>query len=224
MMQITTEGMVTTASSAAIRTLRTQFDRQHYVRFPRFVAPNVLQFVQERIGSGEFYQRSHENIGQNKELCMEGNAGYGALLLMVNDTKLFQTIQDVTGCSQIRCFEGRIYRVAGAAGHYDSWHSDRGDDRLVAMSINLSPEPYRGGALQIRWRASAQVVCEVPNPEPGDAIIFRLSHQLEHRITDVEGHTVKTAFAGWFKAQPDFVAMLKRAQTGRAQIHRLASR
>lgn len=224
MIQITTEGMVTTASSDAIRTLRIQFDGQHYVRLPRFVAPNVLRFVQERINSGEFYQRSHEKIGQNKELCLEGNAGYGALLLMVNDTGLFQTIQDITGCSQIRCFEGRIYRVAGGAGHYDSWHSDLGDDRLVAMSINLGPEPYCGGTLQLRWRASAQLVCDVPNPEPGDAIIFRLSHQFEHRITNVEGHSVKTAFAGWFKRQPDFVAMLKRAQTGRAQIDRLASR
>lgn len=223
MIQITTEAMVTTASSAAIRTLRSQFERQHYVRFPRFVAPSVLQFVQERIGSGEFYQRSHENIGQNKELCLEGNAGYGALLLMVNDTKLFQTIEDVTGCSQIRCFEGRIYRVVGGAGHSDSWHSDVGDDRLVAMSINLGPEPYRGGTLQLRWRVSAQLVCDVPNPVPGDAIIFRLSRQLEHRITEVDGQTVKTAFAGWFKAQPDFVAMLKRAQTGRAQIANLAS-
>jgi len=197
-----------------IDALRLQFDQQHYLRLPDFLDPEILGFAQSQIDSGQFYQRVHEDIGSNKELCMARNAGFGALLLLVNDEKLFQIIQDITQCAKIRCFEGRVYRVSAGQGHHDSWHNDIGDHRLVGMSINLSAEIYAGGVLQLRERDSGEIVSEVPNALPGDAIIFRLSDQLQHRITEVEGNFAKTAFAGWFKAQPPFLSLLK------AQSHR----
>jgi hypothetical protein len=78
------------------------------------------------------------------------------------------------------------------------------------MTINLSNEIYSGGALQIRERESGRIISEVPNVSAGDAVIFRLSDKLQHRITRVEGSASKTAFAGWFKAEPNFSAMLRR--------------
>jgi hypothetical protein len=130
-------------------------------------------------------------------------------LFLINDEKLFQVIQDVTRCDRIRCFEGRVYRVNPGPEHYDSWHNDIGEDRLVGMSINLSRETYSGGVLQIRDHDTHEVVSEASNTGFGDAIIFRLSRGLQHRITEVDGKTPKTAFAGWFRAQPDFSSLLK---------------
>jgi hypothetical protein len=84
------------------------------------------------------------------------------------------------------------------------------------MSINLSREVYSGGRLQIRDHVSGEIVSEVANAGIGDAVIFRLSDRLQHRITDVEGTASKTAFAGWFRAQPDFMSLLrKQSQAGR---------
>jgi hypothetical protein len=94
-------------------------------------------------------------------------------------------------------------------GHYDSWHDDMVEDRLVAMSINLSTDVYLGGVLQIREKNSQQVIQEVANIGLGDAIVFRLAHSLQHRITDVQGKVPKTAFAGWFRSQPEFLDLLK---------------
>jgi hypothetical protein len=38
----------------------------------------------------------------------------------------------------------------------------------------------------------------VNNTGFGDAILFRISKDLEHRVTEVVGEVAKTAYAGWF--------------------------
>src|SRR5881628_3793134 len=97
--------------SGSEENLRAQFDREHYLKFPRLLGPGVFDFLQPKVNEGDFYERVHDGIASNKELCMTGNAAFGALLCLINDEKLFQVIQDVTQCDQIRCFEGRVYRV-----------------------------------------------------------------------------------------------------------------
>ncbi len=209
MIQIGRRGIGISNSATALDDLRVQFDRQHFFRLPELLEPELLDFVQVRIDRGEFHERVHERIDSNKELCMAGNAAVGALLLLLNDERLFQIIQDVTQCERIRCFEGRVYRVNPGDGHHDSWHNDIGEDRLVGLSLNLSSKVYSGGLLQIRDRESREIISQVANTGTGDAVVFRLSRSLQHRITVVEGQTGKTAFAGWFRAQPDFGALLK---------------
>jgi hypothetical protein len=76
--------------------------------------------------------------------------------------------------------------------------------RMVAMSLNLGTEPYDGGTLQIRNATTQALLAEVPNAGPGDAVLFRLSHELEHRVTEVRGSVAKTAWAGWFRARPEY--------------------
>ena len=189
--------------------MRSQFDREHYVRLPELIEPGILRFIQSEIDRGKFYERIHQGIKSNKELCMRQNSAFGALLLFMNDEKLFQMIQSITQCDRIGCFEGRVYRVIPGHGHHDAWHSDMAENRLVAMSINLSTEVYAGGMLQIRDCVSGKIVSEVPNVGSGDAIIFGLSPRLQHRITEVTGRALKTAFAGWFRAKPGFLSLLK---------------
>jgi hypothetical protein len=209
MISVGRPGVTGYGSAIEVDALRSRFDEQHYLRLPGFLQPEILDLIQRHVDYGEFSERVHEGIGSNKELSMAGNSGFGALLLCVNDEKLFQIIGEVTQCKPIRCFEGRVYRVRAGHGDHDSWHDDFGDHRLIGMSVNLSKETYAGGVLQIRERESGKIVAEIPNTKTGDAVIFRLSDRLEHRITEVEGDVAKTAFAGWFKAQPDFVSMLR---------------
>jgi len=187
--------------------LRADFEARHYFRIPNFLAPELLDFVQSEIDRGEFYGRVHQNIGN--DLCLRGNAAFGALLFLFNDETLFRIVREITGCPQIGCFDGRIYRVIPGEGHSDSWHDDRIDQRLVGMTVNLSKQEYAGGILQLRDVASGKIE-EVSNAGSGDAVIFRLSDTLEHRITALEGKAQKTAFAGWFRAEPDFLSLLKR--------------
>ena len=155
--------------------------------------------------------RSHQKAHSinASELCLtEDNLTSHLLDFLSNDAKLFQIVQHITGCTAIGCFEGRVYRMIPGHGHYDSWHNDMVEQRMVAMSINLSTEVYSGGVLQICEWPSRRILHEVANIGFGDSIIFRLSHHLKHRVTEVAGTVPKTAFAGWFKSQPDFLSLL----------------
>ena len=207
--QIGKTGLLFDGLDERLDDLRQQFDREHYVRLPELLEPSLLSFIQTEIERGEFYERTHAGIKSNKELCMKQNGVYGALLLIMNDERLFRVIRSITRCGPIGCFEGRVYQVIPGRGHHDAWHGDIAEDRLVAMSLNLSTEVYAGGTLQIRDSTSGRIISEAPNVGYGDSIVFRLSPQLQHRITEIEGTTRKTAFAGWFRAKPDFLSLLK---------------
>jgi hypothetical protein len=150
----------------------------------------------------------HEGIGV--ELATTDEIVLSLLHLLTNDPKLFQIVQEITGCSPIGCFTGRVYRMTPGCEHYDSWHEDMMQDRMLAMSINLSSRVYSGGILQIRDRNSLQIIHEIANNGLGDAIIFRLQDSLQHRISNVEGTVPKTAFAGWFRSKPNFLSLLTK--------------
>jgi hypothetical protein len=53
---------------------------------------------------------------------------------------------------------------------------------------------------------------EVTNTGLGDAIVFRLSDDLQHRINEVRGAQPKTAFAGWFRSDPALRTKLRALQ------------
>ncbi|MGH7820311.1 MAG: 2OG-Fe(II) oxygenase [Candidatus Binatia bacterium] len=202
------------SSSRAVRArLRARFDRAHFVRFPAVLDPDLLEIVSREIERSEFYERTHEGIGANKELCMRNRSTAGGLLhVLLNGDELFRMIEEITRSGPIGCFSGRVYRVVPGCGHRDAWHADVGEHRLVAMSINLSPTPFAGGILEIRDRRSGRIIRRVRNTGFGDAGLFRISTKLEHRITDVEGTAAKTAFAGWFQSEPTFRSMVAGAR------------
>ncbi len=222
-LQIENSGAVCSGSTEDLGTLRAQFAAQHHLKLPGLLGPGLLDFLQSKVQQAEFYERVHDGIGPNSELCMKSNTAAAALLFLMNDQKLFQIIQDITQCDPIGCFEGRVYCVNPGRGHHDSWHDDVGEHRLVGMSINLSSGVYSGGTLQIRERRSGEIISEVPNAGIGDAVVFRLSDRLQHRITDVEGNNSKTAFAGWFRSQPTFLSMLREQVIAKREVTAMKS-
>jgi hypothetical protein len=80
------------------------------------------------------------------------------------------------------------------------------------MSINLGREPFEGGLLQIRRNDSEQV-SEVANRVTGDAVIFRIHPDYRHRVGTVTGRHPRTAWAGWFRRQPQFDQLFKNRYT-----------
>jgi hypothetical protein len=158
--------------------------------------------LMERLETDEFVDRTHHGIGT--EQCLASGVATSILQLLFNDPVLLKTIADVTANGPMRCFDGRVYRMEPAAGHYDSWHSDAGENRLVAVSLNLSAKPYSGGLLEIRDASSTETRHAISNAGCGNAVMFRVSPALRHRVTAVDGTEPRTAYAGWFRSSPDF--------------------
>jgi len=204
MIRLTRAGTEFAGRPTDIDRLRRQFKRDHCVRLPRLLERGLLQQVLDRIERASVLPRAHECIGE--ELCLDDPVTISLLTFLANDPRFLRIVQQITECGLIGCWSGRVYRMLPRSGHYDSWHDDLGDHRLVAMSLNLSPKIYSGGVLRIRQHATGQIVYTVANTGLGDAVLFRLSPELDHHVTEVEGSVPKTAFAGWFKSRPAFHA------------------
>ncbi len=192
---------------ARLAALREEFERRHCVHLPNLLEPELARSIVGTLERGAFAEYVHDGIGT--ELVAKRGLVTGVLELLANDPELFSTVRALTGCAPIGCFQGRVYRMQPSSGHYDSWHSDEGMDRLITMSINLSPQPYSGGLLQIKEKGSASVLREIANVGLGDGIMFRIAKTLTHRVTEVDGTLAKTAYAGWFRSRPSYRDMVR---------------
>lgn len=202
MITISCRGTEVSASDADFARLRTTYDARHHVRLPGFFADDLLSLVERDLTAANFQTRNDGDIA--RELALSETPAYFAVLFLLNCPRLFHAIARIIGLDGIRRFDGRVYRMSAGADFYDSWHNDVGqadEPRLAAISINLGG-PYGGGSLQMRERESERVIEEIANQRRGDAILFRVSPELQHRLLPVEGEAPRTACAGWFVRAP----------------------
>jgi hypothetical protein len=133
----------------------------------------------------------------------------------LNNPELLRLIGTITGCQEISEFRfGAVYRMLGPERHEISWHNDLSDkeDRLVGLSLNLSTGVFDGGEFELRECATKKLLACIGNTGFGDALLFRVSPELEHRVTPIGEAAPKTAFTGWFCA------------TGQTYLERLVNR
>jgi hypothetical protein len=197
--QITRSGAVKNADPGALEELQQEFAKNHCILLPSLIDPAIFEFVVDSVAKASFVAREYKDVGTEKRL--PGEVSTSSLDFLMNVPRFLQIIERVTCCEKIALFYGRIYQMTAAEGHQFNWHDDMesGDPRLLGLSLNLSREPFEGGELEIREMDSQRVVHKVRNTGLGDAIIFRIAANLEHRVAPVRGVNSKIAYAGWFR-------------------------
>lgn len=193
--------------------MRRSFQTSHALHLPRFFDAELLQFVRTSLRRSDFADREDEGLA--KERCMVLNPLLAMLMLVMNDVRLVDVIRYLTGCRPVGSFTGRIYMMH-AAEHYDGWHSDVDGARLIGISVNLTDGAFAGGRFEMRRTNGNEIEWGIANTGPGDAILFQISHELQHRVTEVAGAVPRVAFAGWFQAEPCFLDVLKRGSESAA--------
>jgi len=209
--QIARTGTIVDATDAEIARLRGEFERRHCVLLRQLVEPALLSTLQRAIAAASFFEKTNVNIGD--ELRVRPGAVASAFEFVTNDPALFAFVRRISGCPPIGSYRGRVYTLLPRPGHMSDWHNDLLPHRMLTMSVNLGTEKYEGGVLQIRSRGTGAILTEVANTGPGDATIFRIADDLQHRVTPLTGTVARTAYAGWFMDEPDFGAEL-RARLG----------
>lgn len=64
LLELTKSQTLFRGSREDLETLKTTFDRQHWLRLPQFVAPDLLRRIQNDLAAGEFRAKVHEGIGR----------------------------------------------------------------------------------------------------------------------------------------------------------------
>ena len=123
-------------------------------------------------------------------------------------------IQAVTGCDQIGCFQGRVYRVAA-----DISTTIPGITILENIVWSMSLSEQRS----VLRRAKCAITRQADRGRGAKRRVWRCGYlsfvdRLQHRITNVAGSISKTAFAGWFRAQPDFRDLLRQRSQPRSEV------
>jgi hypothetical protein len=183
----------------------------HTFCLPQLLHPDLLAVVSSRLERCSWTTQADGTIA--REALPSDPTPLSVLNFAVNPFEFINVIRQITNTPEIKLFGGRVYRMEPSVDHFDSWHADIGStqDRLVGMSINLSPRPFQGGVFRLRDEASGRILFEHSNTGPGDAIFFRISPALKHMVTPLSGTEPKTAFAGWFRSGDyDFYSTLEQ--------------
>lgn len=191
-----------------ISKLRMHFRRSHCVLLPKILEASLLDLLLSRFQGARWQRKAHSNI--RVETISMDQLGLEVLHFLINAPNFLNFIEEVGETEPITWCGGRVYRMLPNSRHYDSWHDDNIKNRLIGITINLSPLPYRGGVFQMREEGSKRLLVQIANTGLGDALLFRISRKLEHRVTEVTGNQPKTAFAGWFQTgELDLASRLK---------------
>ncbi len=195
--------------------LRREFEKTHWVRLSSLLDPQLLSLVLSYIEQGQWRENVVSGNISYSEYLLETGAAVNLLMLVSNGSRFLETISEIAGCNSLTLFEGRVYRMEPNVIHGKKWHSDVVDGRLIGMSVNLSPQGYRGGLFQMREQNSHRMLAEIANTGVGDAILFSLSDDLRHRVTDVQAGEPKTSFAGWFSAKRSMKDVMRHEELAR---------
>jgi hypothetical protein len=204
--ELEASGLTGAPRDQELAVLARTFAERDVVALPGLLGPTLRRRVVSLSSELALDERGHKGIG--RELSTMSGPLFSMLLFAVNDPAFLRVAEAITGLTPLRSFEGRVYRLDDS-GTYDSWHSDIFETRRVGMSVNLSPTPYEGGTFQLRHLDRPDEIREHPNLELGGALLFRIGDHLRHRVTPVIGVAPKTAFAGWFRNEPDFRDVLR---------------
>ena len=209
--QITKSGTVFSGTEKNLKEMQEQFNKQHCIKLSKFLEPSIVQLIQKGIEQAGFYEDQYKMANANAtDYRLKDKTVDNLLRFLINDEKLFNFIERLTGCPKIGSFNGAVFSLVPGYNHYDSWHQDNFDNRMMSMSINLSTDVFSGGTLKIRDYKSKQILHEVTNTGFGDCVIFPVSPHMEHMVTSVTGTVARTAFPGWFRSKPSYKSLWKK--------------
>jgi len=198
--QLTRNGPVL---SGGLDSLRDRFATEHCVVLRNILEAPLLEKIQRDIEQAQWQSGSAFTDSFGAVFTSHDPVAFRVIQFLLNNPRFLDVVRIITGCKQIsEFFGGATYRMVAGHQHHISWHDDLPDNenRQAGISMNLSTGVFRGGAFELRNRLTKKLVAHVNNTGFGDALLFRLSRELQHRVTPIMEGVPKTAYTGWFCA------------------------
>ena len=180
-----------------IDALRLELTLRHAVVLRSFLDADEREWIRRQLDEASFHPHTIEATGKT-ELLMKPNPISALLLFKLCDPEMLDLVEAATECGPVGDFRGRTYRMVPGAGHDSPWHDDAVQGRLAALTINLSPQPFDGGRLQIKDTADDELLTEIGELDFGDAVLIQICRAYQHRSGPLLGTAPKTSYAGFF--------------------------
>jgi hypothetical protein len=203
MIQLTQTAVL--SDPADISRLAEEFEETGCVLLPDFLAPPILSHLLDWLNEAQFVEKheiGHGEVFGTTLFVPNWDRCWFLLHFILNRPRLFEIAGQVAACPKIGNFMGRLHRTVAGADHHIDWHRDAEEARTLGLAINLSTEEYTGGIFQLRDQ-NRTVRAEVGRAKPGDAFLFRIDREWQHRLTRVQSGR-RTVAVGWFRTQPEW--------------------
>jgi hypothetical protein len=201
MIRLSQTEVVTT--SGAITKLAEEFEATGIATLPGFLAPPILTHLMGWLEKTRFVEKHEvgpDGVFGTTLFVPETEGSWFLLQFILNRPELFEIARKVAGCPKIANFMGRLHRTGVEANQHIDWHRDAIESRTLGICIHLSSEEYTGGVFQLRDECQ-RLRAEAKLRAPGDAFLFRIDREWQHRLTPVESGR-RTVGVGWFRTQP----------------------
>jgi hypothetical protein len=205
MIQITQKGLII-SENFQLQQYQKEFAEKQCIVLPQLITQSLLEKIVKCLQTASFRENQHlteKNKIFATDLTIDGtHIALHQINFLLNNSKLFNLIENITNCQTISSFNCRIYKNLPSAGHHLNWHDDTIDhSRLIGVSMNIGAHKYLGGKFQLRRKGEVRLLREVSCGNLGDTHIFNVANHLEHRVTETEGDFPRVAAAGWFTNQ-----------------------
>jgi hypothetical protein len=163
----------------------------------RFVDDQLLQLLAPIWSSASFVPSPVDRVGL-RSVETPGHAG-AALCLALARPEVLRIMGELSGGFALTGVAGAIAQFAAGADKRLDWHDDLVEpERRLAITINLGAAAYGGGAFEFRDLASGAPPFRHVHATPGEALVFPIGPDLQHRVLPVTRGGPRTVFAGWF--------------------------
>lgn len=203
MLQIS-DNQITVPTDDQIMAMRNSFRDGYHAVLPGIIEAGFLTSIVALFSDDDFTERLTPNIG-----CVQTLANRKfeqGMHFLLNQEPIKEAISRIIK-QPVQLWVGNTVRRIPGRNHFSNWHSDMtapvrlGEQnyrRAAPLSLNLSPRRFEGGNLEIRKLKGESLLADIPNKGFGDAILFRIARELEHRVADVQGQVPRTVHVGWF--------------------------
>lgn len=173
------------------------FRYQRAVYLGQVLAPDFLMRLMQLCKQARFVDDPVRGVG-HRETEQSGLISK-ALSLALRRSECLTWVAELVGAHSLNTAEGCIARTCANGRDALDWHDDLNDPRRhLAITINLSPDAYEGGQFELRNKHTKTTLFEHRHSEPGSAVLFDVSHELEHRVLPLTSGGPRCVFAGWF--------------------------
>jgi hypothetical protein len=211
MIQFTSDGVEITASPARLSEASEEFERQKLIYLPGLLSPALADTVRVGIEEDGFEEPEatteaaasvYRGAYQGAKVGQDLRPGAAAQVIAdrTNDPRLLQFVQTITASPPLTKCIGRVFRLFPMADDLP-WHTDAEGGRLADLIIDLSAVQHEDGRFEMRDARTSEIINAVDTMAFGDALLIRISPEIEHHYKAITGSIPKVTFSGWFVPQ-----------------------